>query len=46
MAKDKQQENSSGATEQDVQTYFLRSLTHRTLLYILCMPDGIMISKF
>jgi len=45
MPKDKKQENSSGATEQDVQTYFPRSLTNRTLMYTFCMPDGTMISK-
>jgi len=32
MPKDKEEENSNGATEQDVQTYFLSPLTHRTLL--------------
>jgi len=46
MAKGKEQNNSSGATEQDVHTYFLMSLTHRTLMYTVCMPGGIMISKF
>jgi len=46
MPKDKEQENSSGATEQDLQTYFPRSLTNRTLMYTFFMPDGILISKF